>query len=152
MKDIKPKLIELFKKDYCTPQIARIAKQLKEPSTTIHYNIKRLEEEGIIKTYKAVFDYKKIEEGFCTFILINLSPDEYGNPERIAKELAKHHEIESVDICTGDWELIVKVRVKDQDEYYQLVKNVISRKGVVKIKSLISFKQIKTEFVEVHTN
>ena len=149
MKDIKPKLIELFKKDYCTPQIARIAKELKEPATTIHYNIKRMEEDGVIKTYKAVFDYKKIEEGFCTFILINLSPDEYGNPERIAKELSKHKEIESVDICTGDWELVLKARVKDQDEYYQLVKNVISRKGVIKIKSLISFKQVKTEFVEV---
>jgi len=148
MKDIQLKLIELFKKDYCTPQISRIAKELKEPSTTIHYNIKRMEEEGVIKTYKAVFDYKKIDAGFCTFILINLSPDEYGNPERIAKELSKHKEIESVDICTGDWEIIAKARVKDQDEYYQLVKNVISRKGVVKIKSLISFKQIKTEFVE----
>lgn len=149
MKDIKPKLIALFKKDYCTPQIARIAKELKEPATTIHYNIKRLEEEGIIKTYKAVFDYKKIDEGFCTFILINLSPDEYGNPERIAKELAKHNEIESVDICTGDWELVVKARVKDQDEYYQLVKSVLSRKGIEKTKSLISFKQMKTEFVEI---
>ena len=148
MKDIQLKLIELFKKDYCTPQISRIAKELKEPSTTIHYNIKRMEEEGVIKTYKAVFDYKKIDAGFCTFSLINLSPDEYGNPERIAKELSKHKEIESVDICTGDWEIIAKARVKDQDEYYQLVKNVISRKGVVKIKSLISFKQIKTEFVE----
>ena len=30
MKDIKPRLIELFKEGYCTPQIARIAKKLKE--------------------------------------------------------------------------------------------------------------------------
>ena len=147
MKDITLKLVRLFKEGHCTPQIARIAKAIQEPSTTIHYNIKKLEKEGAIITYKAVFDYKKIGEGFCTYVLISLSPDEYGNPERIGKDLSKHSEIESIDICTGDWEMILKVRVKDQDEYYNFVKNVLSRKGIVKIKSLVSFKQLKTEFV-----
>lgn len=149
MKDITRALIELFKEGHCTPQIARIAKKIKQPSTTIHYNIKKLEKEGAIKTYKAVFDYREIGEGFCTFVLITLSPDEYGDPERIGKELAKHPEIESVDIITGDWEMVLKVRVRNQDAYYSFVKNVISRKGVVKISSLMSLKQLKTEFVEV---
>jgi DNA-binding Lrp family transcriptional regulator len=147
MKNITEKLVKLFKEGNCTPQIARIAKKIKEPSTTIHYNIKKLEKEGAIKTYKAVFDYKKIDEGFCVFVLISLSPDEYGNPEHIGKELAKHPQIESVDICTGNWEMILKVRVKDQDAYYHLVKNVISRKGINKIVSLTSLKQLKTEFI-----
>jgi len=35
------------------------------------------------------------------------------------------------------------------DEYYQMIKNVISRKGIIKIKSLTSMKQIKTEFIEL---
>ena len=147
MKDLTEKLVNLFKEGHCTPQISRIAKKLKEPSTTIHYNVKRLEKEGAVKAYKAVFDYRKIGEEFCVFVLINLSPDEYGNPERIGDDLAKHPEIESVDICTGDWELMLKVRVKNQDEYYDFVKNIISRKGIVKTKSLVSLKQLKTEFV-----
>lgn len=147
MKDITPKLIKLFKTNHCTPQIARIARKLKQASTTIHYNIKKLEKEKKILTYKAVFDYKKINEGFCCFVLITLSPDEYGDPERIAKNLSKHNEIESIDIITGDWEMLLKVRLKDQDEYYNLIKNVISRKGVTKIKTLNSLKQIKTEFI-----
>ena len=147
MKNITEKLVKLFKEGNCTPQIAKIAKKLKEPSTTIHYNIKKLEKEGVIKAYKAVFDYKKIEEGFCVFVLISLKPDEYGNPERIGQELAKHPQVESVDICTGSWEMILKVRVKDQDAYYNLVKNVISRAGINKIVSLTSLKQLKTEFV-----
>lgn len=147
MKDITIQLINLLKNNYCTPQISKIAKELKEPSTTIHYNIKKLEEKDIIKKYKAVFDYRKIDQGFCAFVLINLSPDEYGNPERIAKELTTHSEIESIDVCTGDWELLIKVRTKDQDEYYNLIKNVISRKGITKIKTLTSLKQLKTEFV-----
>lgn len=149
MKDITPKLISLFKKGYATPQLSRVAKKLQEPSTTLHYNIKKLEQEGAIKTYKAVFDYKKIGEGYCVFVLITLSPDEYGDPERIGNELVKHPEIESVDVITGDWELMLKIRTKDQDAYYDFVKNVVSRKGITKIKTLTSLKQLKTEFVEL---
>lgn len=149
MKDIMPKLIKLLKEGHCTPQIARIARKLQEPSTTIHYNIKKLEKDGAVKAYKAVFDYEKIDEGFCALVLISLSPDEYGDPEKIGGDLAKHPEIESVDICTGDWELILKVRTKDKDAYYDFVKKVISRKGVVKINSLVSLKQMKTEFVVI---
>ncbi|PIN87853.1 hypothetical protein COV12_01595 [Candidatus Woesearchaeota archaeon CG10_big_fil_rev_8_21_14_0_10_32_24] len=147
MKDIKGKLTILFRQGYCTPQIARIAKKIKEASTTIHYNIKKMEKDQIIKTYKAVFDYKKIDLGYCAYVLCQISPDEYSNPENIANDLIKHENIESIDICTGDWELILKVRAKDQDEYYLFVKKVISRRGIIKIQTVSSLKQLKTEFI-----
>ena len=63
--------------------------------------------------------------------------------------MTKYSEIESVDILTGDWEMMLKIRVKDQDEYYNLVKTVLSRKGIAKIKTLTSLKQLKTEFVDI---
>lgn len=55
MKDIQPKLIRLFKEGYCTPQIGRIAKEIDEPSSTIHYNIKKLEERGGNKNLQGCF-------------------------------------------------------------------------------------------------
>lgn len=149
MKDIRPKLISLFKEGYCTPQIARIAKKLGEPSTTIHYNIKKLEREGAVKSYKAVFDYKKIDEGFCTYVLINLLPEKYGEPEEVAVQFAKNPQVESVDIVTGDYELIAKLRTKDINEYYAFVKQAIKKYGIAKIISLTSLKQVKTEFVTI---
>jgi DNA-binding Lrp family transcriptional regulator len=149
MKNIEPKLVKLLKEGYCTPQISQIAKKLAEPSTTIHYNIKKLEKENAIKSYKAVFDYKKIDEGFCVFVLINLEPSEYTDPDKIAREFTKYPEIESVDIITGDWEILLKIRTKGQDEYYSLVKTVLSRKGIARIKTLNSLKQLKTEFVNI---
>lgn len=148
MKDIKPKLIRLFKEGYCTPQIARIARSIDEPSTTIHYNIKKLESDGAIRTYKAVFDHGKIDEGFSVFILIALSSDEYSDPERVARNLAKHREVESVDIIAGDWELLLKVRTKDQDAYFEFLKTVISKEqGIENTNSIISLKETKSEFV-----
>ena len=149
MKDIRPKLIELFKKGFCTPQISKIAKKIREPSTTIHYNIKKLEKEEAVKAYKAVFDYKKIGEGHCTYILITLVQEKYGNPEEVANLLAKDPRIESIDIVTGDYELLVKLRTKDIDEYYEFIKHSINKYGFAKTMSLTSLKQVKTEFVEI---
>jgi DNA-binding Lrp family transcriptional regulator len=150
MKNIQSKLVGLFKEGYCTPQIGRIAREIDEPSTTIHYNVKSLEKQGIIRTYKAVFDYRKINEGFCAYVLISLSTKHYGDPENIARIFAKQKEVESVDILTGDWEIIVKVRTGSQDEYYEFLKKFISKQeGVRKTRSMISLKQVKTEFVSL---
>lgn len=151
MKDIQSKLIRLFKEGYCTPQIGRIAREIDEPSATIHYNIKKLEKSGTIRTYKAVFDYRKIDEGFCAYMLVALSSSEYAEPERIASLLAKNKEVESVDILAGDWELLLKIRTKNQDEYFQFLKDVISKEeGIENTNSIISLKQVKTEFVPVN--
>ena len=149
MKNIEPKLVELFRTGYCTPQIAKIAKKLKEPSTTIHYNIKRLEKENKIRTYRAVFDYKKLKLGYCTYIFANLKGNHYGDPEEIAKKLAKDKNVESIDICTGEYEMLLKLRTKDVDEYYEWVKESIKRYSFSKIISMTSLKQIKAEFIEI---
>ncbi|MFC1685831.1 Lrp/AsnC family transcriptional regulator [Nanoarchaeota archaeon] len=149
MKDITRRLIELFKANFCTPQIAKVAMKLKEPSTTIHYNIKKLEREGKIKTYKAVFDYKKIDEGHCTYIMINLPPPTYGDPESVGESIAKDPRVESVDIVTGEHELFVKLRTKDIDEYYEYMKTIIKKYKIIKTISMTSLKQIKSEFVEL---
>lgn len=149
MKNIEPKLIKILKEGNCTPLISQIAKRTKDPSTTIHYNIKKLENEEKIRAYKAVFDYSKINEGFCTYVLVKLSPDEYENPERVGKQICEFREIESVDIITGEYEMIVKIRVKNQDEYYQFIKKIASIKGVVKTFTMVSFKQLKTEFINL---
>ena len=78
---------------------------------------------------------------------MNLRPEKYGEPEEIAKELAKHPNVESVDIVTGNYELIAKLRTKDIDEYYAFVKMAVKKYSLAKIISLTSLKQVKTEFV-----
>ena len=152
MKNIRPELIRLFKEGYCTPQIARIARTTNEPSTTIYYNIKKLEKEGAVKTYKAVFDYKKIDEGFCAYALINVNPSEYEHDwskyeTRIVRELAKNKEVESLDIVAGEWDMILKIRTKDQEEFYAFLGRVINRVAIHKAISLVSLRQAKSDFI-----
>lgn len=148
MKNIKFRLIELLKSGYCTPRIVDLAKKLKEPSTTIHYNIKQLEKEMIIG-YKAVFNHRKIDQGFLSFVSLTIEKEEFRDPDKIAKELAAYSQVESVDVVTGEWDIIIRVRAKDIDEYYQFVKNVLSRKGIGRIVGTPSQHQIKSEFITI---
>ena len=94
MKDIRARLIPLLEKGQCTPRISQLAKKLGEPSTTIHYNVKKMEREGAIQAYKAVFNYKSIGQGHCTYLLINLRQENYGEPEQVARDLAKNKHVE----------------------------------------------------------
>ena len=149
MKNITLKLIKLFKEGYCTPQIVKIAKKIKEPATTIHYNIKKLEKEGTIKTYKAVFDYEKIDEGFYAYVFVKLTSKAGADPDKILREFARYEKVESADILAGEWDIILKIRSKNQDEYYGVLRNVLAREGIEKTTSLISLKQFKTEFVSL---
>ncbi|MFH1316741.1 MAG: Lrp/AsnC ligand binding domain-containing protein [Candidatus Woesearchaeota archaeon] len=66
-----------------------------------------------------------MDKGHCTYVLGNLSSDNYAEPEVVAKDIARHDEVESIDIVTGDYEILMKLRTKDIDEYYQFVKFLI---------------------------
>lgn len=147
MKNLEEKIVSLLIRGHCTPQLLALTRTTREPSTTLHYNLKKLQSEKKMLSCKAVFDYSKIGRCFCSYVLVTLSSDEYGNPERIAKELSVFDEVESVDVVTGDCELVMKVRTKDISEYYNFIKSALSRKGIIKVKSLNSLKSIKSEFV-----
>jgi len=87
---------------------------------------------------------QKAREGFCVLVLVALSPKVYRDPEKIANILAKHREVKSVDIAAGRWELILQVKTKDQNKFYEFLKNVISKEnGIVKTSSIVSLKRVK---------
>ncbi len=136
----------LLNKGYCTPRISRLASELRSPSPTIHHKIRKLEEREIVRSYKAVLDRKKAGSGFSCFILINLDTGEYSDPEKVARQFAGFPKVESCDVITGDWELVIKVRTESIDAYYEFVKLA---KGMGKTKTLVSMKELKSEFVEI---
>ena len=148
MRNLQKTLTELLKSGYCSPKILNLSKSTKEPPATIHYNIRQMENEKLIKGYKAVFDYEKIDEGYCNYLLVNVASTKYANPESIGKRLSKIEHIESVDVISGGWELIVKVRTKDTNEYYEFVKSILAIEGIAKTTSLASLKQLKSEYIE----
>lgn len=151
MKNIEEELVRELRSGGCVPAITKLARKLNHPGSTIHFNIRKMEKEGKILAYKAVLSNEKVGAGFTGFALVKLSAEAYEKlslTTEIAKRIARHPQVESVDVLTGEWELIVKIRAKDQKEYFTAVQRCIGGKGIAKVNSLISLEQFKSEYVE----
>jgi DNA-binding Lrp family transcriptional regulator len=111
-----------------------IAKNIDSPITTVFAKIKRMEDLGIIKDYRAILDSRKLDQGATAFILASVSYEVKNDGTQvsqrsIAKEIARFPEVQEVHIITGDWDLLMKVKGKDVDV---IGKFVIDRLRVVK--------------------
>jgi len=113
-KDLK--ILDLLQKN-CRMTAKAIAQTIDSPVTTVFAKMKRMEELGIIRDYKAVLDADKLGRGTTAFILASFSYRlKEGTPlsqRKIAKEIAKLPEVQEVCIITGDWDILIKVKERD---------------------------------------
>jgi DNA-binding Lrp family transcriptional regulator len=126
-------ILALIQKD-CKLTAREVAREIDSPITTVFAKIKRMEEIGVIKEYKAILDSRKLDHSTTAFILVSVSYEAKDNdrqvPQRsIAERIAKFSEVQEVHIITGDWDLLIKVKGKDVDT---IGKFVIDRLRLVK--------------------
>jgi Lrp/AsnC family leucine-responsive transcriptional regulator len=98
----------------------KIAKKINAPLTTVFAKTKRMEEQGIIKNYRAILSAEKLGAGTSAFILASVSyrSKTDGAPvsqRTVAEEIAKFAEVQEVHIITGDWDLLVKLQAASVD-------------------------------------
>ena len=141
-------ILMLVQKD-CKLTAREIARKIDSPITTVFAKIKRMEELGVIKEYRAVLDPKKLGCGTTAFILASVT---YGvrNGERPfsqrdrAAEIAKFPEVQEVHIITGDWDLLIKLRAESVDSIGQFVIDKLRFiKGIEKTLTCMVFETVK---------
>ena len=98
----------------------QIAKKVNSPITTVFAKIKRMEDLGIIKEYRAILAPEKIGSTTAAFILASVSYRTKGDNSPVsqrvvAEEISKFQEVQEVHIITGDWDLLVKLRTLSVD-------------------------------------
>jgi DNA-binding Lrp family transcriptional regulator len=135
------KIVEILKEhgEYTTRQIA---KKTLLPSTTIHNRIRKLKEEGIIRKFTLELDPKKIGKQFTAIVLVSCDYKQLREAKKdqhiLAKEISLMPEVEKVDVVTGGTDMVVRIRVKDVEEYDQfLLKKFQKIAGVDKTTSMI---------------
>lgn len=138
-KDIK--ILEMLKED-SSLTTRQIAKKTLIPITTVHHRVRKLKTEKYIKKYTINLDYKKIGKGFSAIILVSCDYKTLREAKKdqhiLAKEISKLPEVEKVDIVTGGTDMVVRVRVKDVEEYDTfLLKKFQNIAGIDKTQSLI---------------
>ena len=91
-------------------------------STTAGYErIKKLEREGIIDKYVVLLNRKKISKGFMVFCHIKLLQHSKEFILQFEKEVVKLHEVLECFHVSGDYDYILKICIRDMDEYLSLI-------------------------------
>ena len=120
----------------------QISKKTLMPITTVHYRIKKLEKEGIIKKYTLELDHKKLGKNVTAYIHIIVDykslREKNITQHELAKVLKQFDFVEEAAIVTGGVDIIIKVRVKDVDELDDLiVKKLRNINGIEKTQTMV---------------
>ena len=88
----------------------------------VEKDIKELESAGLIRGYKAVIDWEKLDNAYVSALIeLKVIPqDKYGF-EKIAETIMKYSEVESVYLMSGAYDLCVIVKGKTFQEVAMFV-------------------------------
>ena len=127
----------------------QIAKKITAPLTTVFAKIKRMEEQGMIRGYRAIVAAEKLGAGTSAFILASVSysskkANTTVSQRTVAEEIAKFPEVQEVHIITGDWDLLVKLRAESVDAVGKFVVDKLRLiKGLEKTLTCMVFETVK---------
>ena len=90
-----------------------IATMLNISTDEVNDSIKQLEKDGLIRGYKAVIDWEKLDSAYLSAIIeINVVPKVGLGFEEVAEKIMKYPEVESVYLMSGVYDLNVVVKGK----------------------------------------
>jgi Lrp/AsnC family transcriptional regulator, regulator for asnA, asnC and gidA len=125
LKPIDRKILSLIQeKDLCVPRITKIAHHLHLPTSTVQARLNTLERMGVIKGFTVLVDPQKLDKGYTAFVFGQAKLGKELDLEKAANLLVKIPHVQEVFYTTGDYDYLVKLRVKDQDEYFEVIKKV----------------------------
>lgn len=124
--DIDIGILELLQKDARITHKA-IARTLNLSVTPVHVRIKRLEDEGYIRRYVALIDHKKVGRGLIAYTQVQVKPHTQENLLAFVEEVTKLKEVMECSHLTGKFDFLLKIAVRDMDEYNHLLIHVLAR-------------------------
>lgn len=121
---------------------SRIAKKLGIPLSTVHFRVKRLEREGIVKGYRGDIDWRKAGLGLNAFVFINIDVSllkRIGKTQdKLLKELLGIKYVREGYVVTGDSDILLRVMAKDTAHFKEILLNHIdTREGIVKTDTIM---------------
>ena len=127
----------------------QIAKKTGVPLTTVFAKTKRMEEQGVIRGFRAIVAPGKLSAGTAAFILASVSyrtkaDDTPVSQRAVAEEIAKFPEVQEVHIITGDWDLLIKLRAENVEAIGKFVVDKLRLiKGLEKTLTCMVFETVK---------
>lgn len=121
-----------------------LARKVNLTPTPCLERVRRLEREGYIHGYTALLDAEKLGCGLLVFVEIDLartSPDVFRDFRREASQMP---EIMECHLVSGNFDYLIKARVRDMQAYRDLLgEKLLSLPGVNGSRSYVVMEQVK---------
>lgn len=103
----------------------QIGEKLNKSQSPIYERIKRLQDQGYIKRFTAVIDYKKIGRGLIAFAQVQVKDHIHENLIRFEKQIVQFDEVLACYQMSGEYDFMLRIAVKDLETYHNLLMDKI---------------------------
>lgn len=131
------KIIDELRKN-SRASVRDIARRTGLRPSTVHSRMQRLKEEGIIEKYTIKLDNKSAGESFIAFMLISAD-------RQIDDDAFRSRHIKEVFGVTGDYDLLLKLKFKDIEEFNRFIIDFRKKHNIRKTHTMISTIAVKEE-------
>jgi Lrp/AsnC family leucine-responsive transcriptional regulator len=144
---IDKKLINLLQND-SKQTTKKLSLQLNLSVTAVYERIKKLENQNVIEKYVAIINKNKIEKSFLVFCHIKLVQHSREYVTTFEREILKLTEVSECFHVSGDYDYILKIYVKDMDEYRNfMVTKLTAIKYIGSTQSTFAIEEVKNTTV-----
>ncbi len=120
------KLLKLLNRDSRTT-VSELAVMLDMSEEAVAAEIREMEREGIVRGYKAVIDWDRLDSAYVSAIIeLKVTPKPGLGFEDVASKVMKYPEVESVYLMSGVYDLNVVVKGKTFQEVAKFVAKELS--------------------------
>lgn len=135
--DIDHDIIAVLRKN-SRSSIRDIAQELKLRHSTVHVRMQKLVRNGIIEKFTVKLNNKAINENFIVFVFI-------ATEKMIDNKAFTDNHIKEVFGITGEYDLLMKCKFQDIEEFNQFLLDFRKKYGLKKTLTMISTVNVKEE-------
>lgn len=118
------KIIKALHKDV-RASFAEIARQVKSSKEVVYHRVNRLQKEGIIQGYVAIFG-----RGYSSYkILVQLQSATPVVEEKLITYLVNHPDTNWVTSCSGSWDLVFAIKARSPREFAEIFREISATLG-----------------------
>lgn len=141
------KLLELLQKN-SKMTTKELCEELHISKTPVYERIRRLEKSGVIRSYTALVDNRLVGLPLTVFLNVALAAHDNEHVMAFQSEIIKIDEVMECYSIGGNYDILLKVVVKDLDAYNKFVFEKLTKvPGIVKMQSSFVLREFKSTTV-----
>ncbi len=124
-----------------------IAHKVGMSRTPVWHRLRKLRQAGVIKRQTVLLDPEKVGLDACFFVLVRTSEHHRKWQDRFLAAILDRPEVLEAHRLAGDIDYVLKVRVRNAEEFDRFYQALISQVKIFNVTSLLSLEEIKSTTV-----